>query len=195
MKAYLYDFDKTVCPSDCGSRFWLFCLRKKPWLIVFLPVQIIGGLCKVLKICEKLQRTCSIHSYIRGIDTKKLADEFCEMKLKTVYPYFLSRKRDLPTVVCSASPEFILRPICQKLEVDYLICTKVDSHRGKILSATCKGHEKVVRIKSELPDFTFEEVYSDSIKHDTPILLLGEKAFLVTDGKVSLIDREALSAK
>ena len=187
MKAYLYDFDKTICPGDCGSQFWLFCLKKKPWLIVFLPIQFIGGLCKVLKICESVQRTCSIHSYVRGIDTKKLADEFCEMKLRTVYPYFLERKRDCPTVVCSASPDFILNPICEKLGIEHLVCTKADAKTGKILSRTCKGKEKVVRLKEEFPDFSYSEVYSDSIKHDTPILSLGNTAYLIKDGDVSVI--------
>ncbi|MBQ3150803.1 MAG: haloacid dehalogenase-like hydrolase [Clostridia bacterium] len=184
MKAYLYDFDKTICPGDCGSQFWLFCLKKRPWLIVFLPIQMIGGLCKVLKICEPLQRRCSIHSYVRGIDTESFVSEYCDKKIKTVFPYFHNRKRDLPTVVCSASPDFILKPICKKLEVEYLVCTEVDGKSGKILSKTCKGKEKVIRLNEKLEGFTYAEVYSDSEKHDLPILKLGEKAFLVTDGKV-----------
>lgn len=141
----------------------------------------------MLKICESVQRTCSIHSYVRGIDTKKLADEFCEMKLRTVYPYFLERKRDCPTVVCSASPDFILNPICEKLGIEHLVCTKADAKTGKILSRTCKGKEKVVRLKEEFPDFSYSEVYSDSIKHDTPILSLGNTAYLIKDGDVSVI--------
>ena len=184
MKAYLYDFDKTICPKDCGSEFWFFCLKRKPWLIIYIPIQLVGGVCKILKICEPLQRKCSIHSYVRGIDTEKFAKEFCDKKIKTVYEYFKNRKRDLPTVVCSASPDFILEPICKELEIDYLVCTKADKKSGKLLSKTCKGTEKVVRLKAELPDFTYEEVYSDSIKHDTPILNLGKHKFLVKDGNI-----------
>ena len=90
----------------------------------------------------------------------------------------------MPTVVCSASPDFILKPICKKLEVEYLVCTEVDGKSGKILSKTCKGKEKVIRLNEKLEGFTYAEVYSDSEKHDLPILKLGEKAFLVTDGKV-----------
>ncbi|MBQ7595489.1 MAG: phosphoserine phosphatase, partial [Clostridia bacterium] len=36
----LYDFDKTVYPKDSTSDYWLFCLKKKPKLIKYLPKQV-----------------------------------------------------------------------------------------------------------------------------------------------------------
>ncbi len=188
MKAYLYDFDKTICPGDSGSEFWFFCLVRKPWLAVFLPVQAIGGLCYLCGILPKVQRACSIHSFVRAIDTDKMAAKFRDKKLRRVYPFFRERKRDLPTVVCSASPDFLIRPICDSLGVEVLIATSVSAETGRIYSDVCKKHRKLVRLEKELPGWNFEEVYSDSLKNDVHILRLGKRAFHTVKGKVTEID-------
>ena len=42
MLADLYDFDKTVFDGESGSEFWLFCLKRHPSIIRFLPKQAAG---------------------------------------------------------------------------------------------------------------------------------------------------------
>ena len=58
---------------------------------------------------------------------------------------------------------------------------------GEISGQNCKGTEKVNRIKKEIPRYSFRHVYSDSLKHDGPILALGERAFKATKGKLKEI--------
>lgn len=62
MLADLYDFDKTVFDGESGSEFWLFCLKRHPSIIRFLPKQAAGlfGHYVFRKISKKPQRNCSI---------------------------------------------------------------------------------------------------------------------------------------
>lgn len=186
-QAYLYDFDKTICPGDAGSAFWLFCLVRRPWIIVFLPIQMIGGACYLAGVFKRAQRLCSIHSFVRFIDTEKMLDKFWDRRQKSIYQFFIERKRDLPTVICTASPDFIIKPICDRLGVEKLVATKVSIRTGTIKSDVCKRFEKVQRLKEELPGCEFAEVYSDSLKNDIHILRLGKRAFHTVSGRVSEI--------
>ena len=42
MIADLYDFDKTVFNGESGSEFWLFCLKRHPRIIKYIPKQLKG---------------------------------------------------------------------------------------------------------------------------------------------------------
>lgn len=182
MHVDLYDYDKTVCPGDTGSAFWLYCLLRRPYILVFLPFQMLGGVCYLLGICEKLSRVCSIHCYMRAINAPKLAERFARRRVKKTYAYFRVRRRDRPTVICSASPVFLLEPICEALGVEYLLATDVDPQTGVIRSKTCKYDEKVRRLREAHPGFIYDAVYSDSLQNDRYILELGEKSYHVVDG-------------
>ena len=182
MHADLYDYDGTICPGDTGSAFWLYCLLRRPYILIFLPFQLIGGLCYLCGICDTLARHMSVHCYMRAVNAPKLAARFAEKRVRKTFPYFLNRDPSIPVVVCSASPEFLLRPICEKLNVQHLVASDVDPKTGVVHGRTCKGPEKVRRLRAEYPDCTFECVYSDSLRHDLPILGLGQKAYHVTDG-------------
>ncbi|MBQ7542266.1 MAG: haloacid dehalogenase-like hydrolase [Clostridia bacterium] len=182
MIADLYDYDGTICPGDTGSAFWLFCLVRRPYIVLFLPFQLIGGLCYLLGICDFLARNCSIHCYMRALNAPRLAQRFAEKRVHKTFSYFLRRDRARDVVVCSASPEFLLRPICEKLGVTHLIATDVDPKTGVVRGRVCKNTEKVRRLGESFPDCTFDRVFSDSLRHDTPILKLGRTAFLVRRG-------------
>ena len=183
MHVQLYDYDKTVCPGDTGSAFWLYCLVRRPYILLFLPFQLVGGICYRLGVLEKLHRLCSVHCYMRAINAPSLARRFAKRRLRKVYPYFRSRSRAVPTVVCSASPAFLLEPICAQLGVDTLVATDVDPRTGIVRGRVCKGEEKVRRLQKEYPQYRYDAVYSDSLRHDRPILRLGRTAYLVRSGR------------
>lgn len=187
MKANLYDFDKTVFPTDSETIFWLFCLRKQPGLIRFLPSQIVCMLRFSLKLGDTDKMKSKLFGFLKAVDSEKLVKQFWDENLIKIYPFFLTRDTGLPTVVCSASPEFLLQPICERLGVEKLIGTKMNPKTGEIQGHNCKGKEKVLRIKAEIPDHSFYCVYSDSIKHDGPILALGERTFKATKGNLTEI--------
>ena len=193
MRVQLYDYDKTICPGDTGSAFWLYCLARRPYIVLFLPLQLLGGACYLLGIFGRFHSVCSIHCYMRAVNAEKLAVRFAEKRIAKTYPYFLRRDRSLPTVVCSASPAFLLQPICDALGVDALVATDVDPKTGVVRAPTCKGERKPRYLAAAHPDYVYEAVYSDSLRHDAPILRLGKAAYLVVQGVPQKINPQTLT--
>ena len=87
-------------------------------------------------------------------------------------------------MIISASPEFLLAPICKKLEIKHLIASKVDSKSGKYSGVNCHGKEKVRRFYEEFSDGEIDKFYSDSFS-DTPMAEISKKAFLVNGNKIT----------
>lgn len=187
MKANLYDFDKTVSPHDTGPAFWFFCLKKHPKLLRYLPFQALSLLRYALRLGDKSRMKANSFCFLRDINGEQMAVEYWNANYKKIYPFFLPENRDLPAVVCSASPEFLLKPICDRLGVHKIVGTKMNPKTGEINGLNCKNDEKARRIALELPDYSFYCVFSDSIKHDRSILLLGERAFQADHGQLTEI--------
>ncbi|MBQ7595093.1 MAG: haloacid dehalogenase-like hydrolase [Clostridia bacterium] len=101
-----------------------------------------------------------------------------------VYSWFKPAENDAVTVMCSASPEFEIRPILEKLGVQYIIGTQVDTKTGKFITQNCKGEEKVRRIKEQLGEVEVRNAYTDNIKSDAPMLSLAENKYMIKNGEI-----------
>ena len=86
-------------------------------------------------------------------------------------------------VVISASPEFLLRPICEKLEIHTLIASRVDPKSGHYTGENCHGRQKVLRYREVFSHLPICEFYSDSLS-DTPLAELAEESFIVKKGRI-----------
>lgn len=172
MLADLYDFDKTIFDGESGTAFWLFCLKRHPKIIKYLPRQLKGlfGHYVFHKITKERSKEL-FYSYLPCINAKKESELFWEKNSVKIFDWFPLQK-DIPIVVCSASPLFQIKPICDRLGVDTVIATKMDPETGKIIGNNCKGEEKVRRIKEELPEYDFRNAFSDNIASDAPMLSL-----------------------
>ena len=82
------------------------------------------------------------------------------------------------TCVISASPEFIIQPICRRLGIDYVISTRMDTATGQIIGENCHGEEKPRRLNEVIEDLEIIEFYSDSYSDD-PVACLAGRSFLV----------------
>ena len=77
-----------------------------------------------------------------------------------------------------ANPDFLLREIADRLQVETLLCTRHDPRTGTLLGRNCRGEEKVCRFYEAFgADVRVRDVYSDSYRHDRPIFSLGERCF------------------
>ena len=92
-------------------------------------------------------------------------------------------------VIISASPEFLLSPVCKKLGLKYLIASRVDKNTGKYNGINCHGKEKVRRFYEEFGETDVEEFYSDSYS-DTPMAEIANKAFMVKKDEITPWDFE-----
>ena len=83
----------------------------------------------------------------------------------------------------SASPEFLLEPICERLGIKNLIASRVDCKTGIYNGENCYGEEKVNRLNEIFPNIKINEFYSDSYS-DQPLASLSKSAFLVLGSKL-----------
>jgi len=170
MELDIYDFDKTIVPFDSGSLFCLYCMVRYPWIIICLPVIFAAGILMLLKIISftAFKKTCFM--FVPLIPLKKAVKGFWNRHEKQAHSWFLKREREC--VVISASPDFLLEEIAERLGFDHLICTKHNRKTGAIIGENCRDGEKVKRFRQQFQNARVADVYSDSLKHDKPIFSL-----------------------
>ena len=86
-------------------------------------------------------------------------------------------------VIISASPEFLLNPICNQLGVS-MLATRVDNKTGLFNGENCHGEEKVRRFYEAYPNGEVDEFYSD-LYCDTPLARIAQKAYIVKGEKLT----------
>ncbi len=179
-----YDFDKTIYKNDSSADFYLYCLRKHPKVLKFAP-KMVAGFIKfyVFGKGTKTEFKEKVMLFASVIDLEKDINAFWDKKIKGIKKFYLDNQKE-DDVIISASPRFILEPICKRLNIKHLICSEVSPETGKFSGLNCHGKEKVVRFYKEFPDAKVEEFYSDS-RSDTPMAEIAEKAFLVKGDKIT----------
>lgn len=180
----VFDFDGTIYHGDSSFDFFRFCLRKYPRTIKNLPRCIFFGALYGLRIVKKLtfkQKFFALVKYIDDID--KAVEEFWDEKEKKIHKWYLNMKQP-DDVIISASPEFLLEPICARLGVGKLMASRTDKHTGIFEGKNCHGEEKVVRFRALFPDAEVNEFYSD-LYCDTPMARLAKRAFIVKGEKLT----------
>ncbi len=173
-----YDFDKTIFYPDSSACFFRFCLRRYPTaLLPTLPKSLRMALRYrrgEVSARELKQQLFSFLSEIRDIDEAVAA--FWHKNERRIGAWYLAQKRS-DDLILSASPRFLLQPICDKLGVR-LIATEMDSRSGRISGENCHDHEKVRRFYGLHPHGRTEAFYSDSLT-DSPMADIADRAFLV----------------
>ena len=173
----VYDFDKTIYDGDSSVDFYKYSLKKYPSLSKYWPRQAKAALqYKRRKITKTAMKTI-FYEYFQGIpDMDDHIKAFWKSHKKNLQDWYLEMKRD-DDLIISASPEFLLRPICKELGVD-LIASVVDPKTGKNLRQNCFGAEKVRRMKEKYRMEEMEEFYSDSYSDD-PLAQFATESFYV----------------
>lgn len=105
-----------------------------------------------------------VRNFLRGFsvaDLANLSDDFCRrfwpkiMRLSGYAEVEQQLRRGASVTLCSASPEFLLKPFAERLGIN-LISTQLEEHNGmltgEIQGRNCRQAEKVARL---------EKVYGD----------------------------------
>lgn len=179
----VYDFDGTIYNGDSTVDFFFYALKKKPGLLRFFPRQAVGFALYACKRITKTQMKERFFRFLAGMDAAACVESFWDANQEKIFDWYpLQQKKD--DIVISASPEFLLTPICKRLGIAHLIASRVDVHSGKFTGENCHGQEKVTRLYAEYPAAQIDSFYSDSLS-DLPLAKLAKEAFLVKDGKVT----------
>lgn len=183
MKYNVYDFDKTIYNGDSTKDFYFYCIGKYPAVLLVLPKACLGYLKYKTKKYNKTrfkEEAYRFLKYIPDIDT--VIQRFWIRHQKKMKQWYLKQHQD-NDIIISASPTFLLQPICNKLHIALLIASKVDSLTGKTESENCSGIEKVRRLIEIMPDCKIATFYSDSYS-DSPLAELAERSVLVKGDKL-----------
>lgn len=175
-----YDFDKTIFYPDSSYSFIKWCLKRRPSLYLFwLPAAAAAGIGYLVGLNSKehlKEKAFGFLPHLKDIDSE--VELFWKEHEHKLSDWYLKQKKD-DDLIISASPEFLLKPITDKLGVK-LLATKMDKHSGKIHGLNCFGHEKVRRFREAFPDSATEEFYSDSLS-DSPMAEIADKAYIIKD--------------
>lgn len=159
----VYDFDGTIYDGDSTIDFYVFCIKKNPRVVLSMPRQVVGFVRyaqKKITKTELKEEFFSFFNYLENIDL--LVTEFWKKHQSKIFGWYLDKKRETDVII-SASPEFLLKPIADKLKVQMLIASKVDSKTGKYQGINCHSKEKVRRFYEVYGTGTqIDQFYSDS---------------------------------
>ncbi len=176
----VYDFDKTIFYPDSSVLFvkWYYGRHPGSFLKRLGPIAGNAIRCRLgkYKLKNLKELVFSFLTEIEDIDGE--VGRFWDIYRKNLLPWYLRQKRE-DDIIISASPEFLLEPICKELGVR-LIATRMDKHTGRILSENNKDTEKVKRFYAEYPGAQIDGFYSDSLT-DTPMALEAKRAFRVVN--------------
>lgn len=178
----VYDFDGTIYDGDSTIDFFFYSLKKKPSLICYLPKQATGFLLYFFKRIDKTKLKEYFFSFLKGIDAQTIVDSFWERNANKIYSWYFDQQNS-DDIIISASPVFLLKPICSRIGITNLIASEVDFKTGVFSGKNCHGKEKVRRLNAEYNVTHIDRFYSDSIS-DLPLAKIAAEAFLVEKGKV-----------
>ena len=179
----VYDFDGTIYDGDSTVDFFLFALKKSPSMIRFVPKQIKGFILYGMKKIGKTELKEYFLSFLSAIDAEELVNRFWEQNRYKIYKWYLEQQK-ADDIIISASPEFLLMPICQKLGIQHLIASKVDARSGAFFGKNCHGMEKVQRLFTEYHVTHINQFFSDSYS-DVPLAHMADQAFFIKKGSVT----------
>lgn len=179
----VYDFDKTIYAGDSMFDFYVFNLKKQPSLIRYLASQTYHSGLFLVGLEERTKAKTNFFKYISSIkDIDTRVNEFWNKNYSKLRSWYVE-KDHTNDVILTASPDFLIKPVADRLGVYRLIATQMDSKTARIVGKNCYGQEKVSRLKLELPGYVIDEAYGD--RHsDLPVLRLAKNAYLVTGNRV-----------
>lgn len=183
----IYDFDKTLIPFDSGSLFWLYCIVHYPWILVCLPKQVAALFLYFIDVYDLTKMKSPFFSYIKMIPTEKAVKKFWDKHEKYVFDLARRHNRDRYSVMISASPDFLVKEIAKRIDIDDFISTVHDKN-GRIIGKNCHDKEKVSLFRKKYPEAKVVNVFSDSLKNDKYIFSLAEHCYHAVKGKMIPFD-------
>ena len=172
----IYDFDGTIYDGDSSVDFFKFALKRDIRCIKTLPGFAVTAVLYLLNQVDKEQLKSSFFRFVSCFDdVDAVVEDFWVKHQGKIKSFYIAQKSN-DDIIISASPEFLLLPICERLGVS-LIGSKVDSKTGFFLGKNCYGEEKVVRLR-EITSECCDKFYSDS-HNDLPLRKLAREAYMV----------------
>ena len=185
-----YDFDETIYDGESSVQFILMYLKNDPKILSFLPA--------VAKVMYKYNRGqisfedftakygVQLKQYFNenDVDLMSLVNEFWDSHEKNIKPFYKRIQRE-DDIIITASPEFMMREICDRLGIKNLVATHMDIKTGGITRA-CFREGKIACLREDFPDAVIDDFYTDSM-NDSFLFPFAKRVFMVKGSKIKRI--------
>ncbi|MBQ0026476.1 MAG: haloacid dehalogenase-like hydrolase [Lachnospiraceae bacterium] len=177
----VYDFDGTIYEGDSSIDFYLYTLKKYPRILKRMPAQLVATIGYLSGKEPKTKWKQALFSFLPDIpDIDAHIAAFCDSHYCNIYKWYLDQQSP-EDIIISASADFLIRPMCERLGVRYLIPSHVDKHTGHFDGENCRDKEKINRMHRELGDIHIDNFYSDS-HADDPLAAIAGHAYMIKKG-------------
>ena len=127
----IYDFDKTIYDGDSTAAFIKYCIRRFPKTYITLIPTAWAFLLYIIGIYSKTQFKERMYRFLRYVpDIDNVLEDFWDSHEGNILDYYKAQQKE-DDIIISASPEFLLEPICRRTGIKNLIASRVDRFSGK----------------------------------------------------------------
>ncbi len=180
----IYDFDKTIYDGDSTAGFIKYCAKRYIKAYITVIPTLWAFFLYMLGIYSKTKFKEKMYKFLKYVpDIDNALEDYWNRNEKNILDYYKKQARE-NDIIISASPEFLLKPICKRLGIKYLIASRVDRHSGKYTGQNCHGGEKVIRLRDEYGIEHCDSFYSDSFS-DTPLAEIADSAYIVRKNNIT----------
>ncbi len=181
----VYDFDNTIYDGESVVDFYIFLIKYNPRLLMLFPKMVYMLIrYKLCKITED-ELLFEAEKYIKKIfnenDIKGLMPKFWDKNAKKIKKFYLESKRE-DDIILSASADFLISEVCNRLGVKNVVASKIDVESGKVLRL-CYRSNKIKIFKELFPETTVDKFYTDSM-NDASMFEIAKQVFIVKGNKI-----------
>lgn len=186
----VFDFDNTVYNGESAIDFFKYYFVHYPGKVIRYVPAFSKGVIRYklgkLSIDEVFEQYSAIFKECcKTFDNiPEEIERFWDKHEKNVKPYFRDLLRP-DDVILSASPEVVLRVICNRMGVKNVIGSDLDIESGEVRSV-CFRDNKIKCFKAVYPDTVIDEFYTDSMV-DRPFMEISDRVFFVKGDKITKI--------
>ena len=136
-----YDFDRTIYRGYSFIDFYFFCLRRRFWLALVFPFQVLFGVLTLSFTRRRLKQVfCLFLLFIPDVDREMKA--FWDRAQGKIGQWYLDQHRE-DDIVISASP-------------------RLSARTGKVFGENIFGKAKAAAFRARFPGQRLEAFYTDS---------------------------------
>ncbi len=182
----VYDFDNTIYDGESTFDFFVYCARRYPALLRFLPKVIVVvakyKMCRISKE-ELLALVAEYQTEFLRIsgDIRELAVGFWDKNMHKIKSFYKNAHRS-DDVILSASFSFLLDEAVRRLGVTNLVCSRMELATGRV-QELCFADNKPLLFEKYFPGAVIDNFYTDSL-NDMPMIALAKNSFIVKGNKI-----------
>lgn len=187
----VFDFDNTIYDGESVLHFFLFYIKKYPYLIKYFPKVIYAfAMYKAGKVT--VEDALSYYGpFVENFFSKIVKDinndskEFWDKHEKNIKSFYYEIRQP-DDVIVTASPELTMKEICNRLGINNCVGSIIDEKTYKI-TRLCMRANKIPAFFEAFPEAHIDNFYTDSPVNDAPLIEIAEHAFIVKNNKITQI--------